>query len=76
MYISRSQYLNAGRGRPRNSQPGTAALRNAGVLACEFWHRPGALARLNMCRVFTVFGNSFEQKRRERIEAKRQHDSA
>ena len=38
-----SQFLKTGRGRPENSQPRTAALRNAGVLACELWHRPGAL---------------------------------
>jgi hypothetical protein len=38
-----SRFPNTGRGRPENSQPGTAALRNAGVLACELLHRPGAL---------------------------------
>src|SRR5213592_3513270 len=38
-----SHFLNTGRGRPVNSQPRTAALRSAGVRACEFWHRPGAM---------------------------------
>jgi hypothetical protein len=45
---SEFQFLNTGRGRPENSQPGTAALRNAGVLACELLHRPGALLIIEM----------------------------
>jgi hypothetical protein len=40
-----SHFLNTGRGRPKNSQPGTAALRNAGVPACELRHRLGALLK-------------------------------
>jgi len=34
-----SQLLITGRGRPENSQPRTAALRSAGVLARELRHR-------------------------------------
>ena len=51
-----------GRGRPRNSQPGTAALRSAGVRACELRHRFGALLtdetrplkhqKLRICKAF------------------------
>jgi hypothetical protein len=29
-------------------KPGTAALRSAGVLACELWHRPGAFLGFQM----------------------------
>lgn len=41
-------------GRPENSQSrhvGTA-LRSAGVLACELWHRPGALLKIEMLSTF------------------------
>src|ERR1700680_4734302 len=31
-----------GAGTPRELAAGTAALRSAGVLACEFWQRPAA----------------------------------
>jgi len=46
--IGASQLMDTGRGRPRNSQPGTAALRSAGVRACELRHRLGALPKVEM----------------------------
>src|ERR1700680_1654454 len=48
-----------GAGTPRELGAGTAALRSAGVLACEFWQRPAAslVARctLSVPRFFCAF---------------------
>lgn len=49
-----SQYLNVGRGRPENSQPGSAALRNAGVPAYELRHRLGAFLKNVVLPLFLV----------------------
>ena len=54
LFLGAPKFLSAGRGRPENSQPEMAALRNAGVPACELRHRLGALLKNEVLPLFLV----------------------
>ena len=57
--------MERGAGTPRELAAETAALRSAGVLACEFWQRPAAsLGVVSRCALHPLHLNSLLASRR------------